>query len=493
MPTDTGTRCVEVYNLEGQIGQGTYGSVYSATCKYRPGRFALKRIHPSKSSNSLSISFYREIVVLRQITHQNLVPLLEIVTSKHSVGSSNSSSSSKDSSTQKKEDDATFVKGDLYMVFEYMDHDMAGLLNAGYKFSVPQIRCLMHQLLEVLDYLHTEKQLMHRDIKCSNLLVGENMQLKLADFGLARFANREDGRYTNRVITLWYRPPELLLGEEHYTYSVDIWSVGCIMAELLLGFPAFVAKKETEQLDVIWGVCGTPTEDNWPTHKTLPMWNNPYMPKHSSNAQMTTKWKQMIVSEIEKRRLLFDNPTNSNKTVSQVDRVGNKVSQPNEVTRSDAVDNTSDMNSGSSKHELGGASGETAENVREHVDSHADGGGTSPADTEISLNDASAVANSAIKLLERLLALDPSRRFSARAAKEDVFFMSDKDSLHWQNLDTHQKIDTGGSFHEWETKQMMKDLPGGKHSKDRRLLVNNKRPRDASTTSEGHAEKRMKR
>lgn len=87
----TGTRCVEVYNLEGQIGQGTYGSVYSATSKYRPGKFALKRIHPSKSSNSLSLSFYREIVVLRQITHQNLVPLLEIVSSKFSVGSGSGS------------------------------------------------------------------------------------------------------------------------------------------------------------------------------------------------------------------------------------------------------------------------------------------------------------------------------------------------------------------------------------------------------------------
>ena len=95
-------------------------------------------------------------------------------------------------------------------------------------------------------------------------------------------------------------------------------------------------------------------------------------------------------------------------------------------------------------------------------------------------HDAGMVANSAIMLLGRLLALDPSRRFSARAAKEDAFFMSDQDSLHWQNLDSHQKIDTGGSFHEWETKQMLKELPASKHSK--KLLVKNKKRPFLSTT-----------
>ena len=452
----TGTRCVEVYNLEGQIGQGTYGSVYSATCKYRPGKFALKRIHPSKSSKSLSLSFYREINVLRQIYHQNLVPLLEIVSSKFSVGSKSDHSSSRSCET---EDLTTFTKGDLYMVFEYMDHDMAGLLQAGYQFSVPQIRCLMHQLLEVLEYMHDKKNLMHRDIKCSNLLVGENMQLKLADFGLARFANREDGKYTNRVITLWYRPPELLLGEVKYSFSVDIWSVGCIMAELLLGVPAFQAKKEFDQLDVIWKVCGTPTEENWPTHTSIKLWNNPYVPKHSCSASMSTRWKPKIVSEIGKRRILFgaatehefstSNNSNGNGNMGRMSRTG--------------------MNGGESGIGLVGRS----------TMNNGDSKGNSPTDaSDIALDDANAVANSAIKLLERLLALDPSQRFSARAAKQDPFFMSDPDSLHWQNLDKINKIETGGSYHEWETKQMLKDLAGeGNKYKDQKLLVKNKRPR----------------
>jgi serine/threonine protein kinase len=551
----TGTRCVEVYNLEGQIGQGTYGSVYSATSKYRPGRFALKRIHPSKSSKSLSLSFYREIVVLRQITHQNLVPLLEIVTSKFSVGSGSGSAGSgmaemgfnddKDNSAEK-EGGPAFAKGDLYMVFEYMDHDLAGLLNAGYKFSVPQIRCLMHQLLEVLDYLHTEKQLMHRDIKCSNLLIGENMQLKLADFGLARFANREDGRYTNRVITLWYRPPELLLGEEHYTFSVDIWSVGCIMAELLLGSPAFQAKKEMDQLEAIWAVCGTPTDENWPDHKALPMWNNPYTPKHPIRAQMSSKWKKNIVSEIEKRSALFGNSASNSSNVNSGETNirggvgvvgvgvggvggGGEMGCNGGMQESSLSSSLSESTMGSSNNSISGGNsdnnnngaiidannscnsnsnnegtkirietGAMSDEIISGVDSVngggliiSDQGGFSPADDGNLLyedcnenqNDPDVVANYAIMLLERLLALDPSRRFSARAAKEDAFFMSDQDSLHWQNLDKHQKIDTGGSFHEWETKQMLKELPPGSKNSANKLLVNNKKRRFTARAS----------
>ena len=461
--------------------------MYSATSKYRPGRFALKRIHPSKSSNSLSLSFYREIVVLRQITHQNLVPLLEIVTSKFSAGSS--SSSGTDSATTKVDghkksgSGPTFVKGDLYMVFEYMDHDLAGLLNAGYKFSVPQIRCLMHQLLEVLDYLHTKKQLMHRDIKSSNLLVGENMQLKLADFGLARFANREDGRYTNRVITLWYRPPELLLGEEHYSFSVDIWSVGCIMAELLLGFPAFQAKNEVDQLESIWSVCGTPTEDNWPDHKKLPMWNNPYTPKHLMGAQMSAKWEKNIAREIKKRRVLFES------RITEINGTGGSTSSSSGHfvdAGNNGIESSSGGGSsggGGSVDSIGVGYGDVSELGSSVTPSESPGeSGATPSDMILLPKDAGAETKTAIKLLERLLALDPLRRFSARAAKDDDFFTCDPDSLHWQNLDIHQQIGTGGSFHEWETKQMLKELPPGTKSKDRKLLVQNKlkRPRPAA-------------
>ncbi len=312
-----------------------------------------------------------------------------------------------------------YPRGDLFMVFEYMDHDLAGLINAGYEFSLRQIRCLTHQLLEVLDYLHNSKKIMHRDIKCSNLLVGKNMQLKLADFGLARFATREDGRYTNRVITLWYRPPELLLGETKYNNAVDVWSVGCILAELLLGSPAFQAKKEFDQLEEIWKVCGTPTPDNWPAHTALPQWGNPY--------QLTTEYP-------DKNRMRSE------------------------------------------------WSGKVRRRLDSYLTKYGPGAGaTDP--TAAAERSVDHETNIAMGLLSKLLHINPSRRCDARAAKRDVFFTCDPDSLHWQNLKRpgaaeSGEIDTGGvSFHEWETKLMIKEaLASGLIHKGQKLLDRNKLP-----------------
>ncbi|PNX91220.1 cyclin-dependent kinase, partial [Trifolium pratense] len=126
-----------------------------------------------------------------------------------------------------------------------MDHDLTGLADRpGMRFTVPQIKCYMRQLLTGLHYCHVN-QVLHRDIKGSNLLIDNEGNLKLADFGLARsFSNEHNANLTNRVITLWYRPPELLLGTTRYGPAVDMWSVGCIFAELLHGKPIFPGKDE---------------------------------------------------------------------------------------------------------------------------------------------------------------------------------------------------------------------------------------------------------
>jgi cyclin-dependent kinase 12/13 len=109
-------------------------------------------------------------------------------------------------------------------------------------------------------------------LKGSNLLVSNKGLVKLADFGLARTYTPQDSssQYTNRVITLWYRPPELLLGTSQYNTSVDLWSVGCIFAELLGNKAIFPGKNEVDQLDTIFKLCGSPTEDSWPGYTTLP-------------------------------------------------------------------------------------------------------------------------------------------------------------------------------------------------------------------------------
>lgn len=113
----------------------------------------------------------------------------------------------------------------MYLVFEYMEHDLHGLLDKKIEFNVPQIKCLMHQLICGVNYLH-EEGVMHRDIKGANLLLNNKGELKLTDFGLARKINPVHKNYTNRVVTLWYRAPELLLGSDNYSPSIDLWSVG---------------------------------------------------------------------------------------------------------------------------------------------------------------------------------------------------------------------------------------------------------------------------
>jgi len=190
------------------------------------------------------ITAIREIKILKILNHKNVVRLKEIVTSKGS--------------------DYNQGKGSIYMVMEFLEHDLTGLTDAGQKFTVPQIKCYMKQLLEGLAYCHAQKVL-HRDIKGSNLLISNDGQLKLADFGLARpFDTDQQRPYTNRGITLWYRPPELLLGATMYGPAIDMWSAGCIFAELLLRKPILPGKNEFEQIDLIFKLLGTPDEAAWP-------------------------------------------------------------------------------------------------------------------------------------------------------------------------------------------------------------------------------------
>jgi serine/threonine protein kinase len=125
-------------------------------------------------------------------------------------------------------------------------------------------------LLDATQFLHAQ-QICHRDIKCSNLLISNDHRLKVTDFGLARQLNKSaDFKYTNKVVTLWYRPPELLLGECHYKFEIDVWSIGCIFVELFTGVPIFPGKTDLEQMDKVMNVCGTPTVQDWPRVAELP-------------------------------------------------------------------------------------------------------------------------------------------------------------------------------------------------------------------------------
>ncbi|XP_050234386.1 cyclin-dependent kinase C-2-like [Mercurialis annua] len=258
-----GSRSVDCFEKLEQIGEGTYGQVYMAREKLTGEIVALKKIRMDNEREGFPITAIREIKILKKLHHENVIKLKEIVTS---------SGSEKDE--QGKPDDNKY-NGGIYMVFEYMDHDLTGLADRpGMRFSVPQIKCYMRQLLTGLHYCHVN-QVLHRDIKGSNLLIDNEGNLKLADFGLARsFSSEHNANLTNRVITLWYRPPELLLGATKYGPAVDMWSVGCIFAELLYGKPIFPAKDEAKQLNKIFELCGAPDEVIWPGVTKIPWYNN---------------------------------------------------------------------------------------------------------------------------------------------------------------------------------------------------------------------------
>ncbi|CAN1174476.1 Probable serine/threonine-protein kinase At1g09600 [Linum perenne] len=225
-----------------KIGQGTYSSVYKARDLESKKIVALKKVRFANMDPESVRFMAREIIILRRLDHPNVMKLEGIITSR--------------------------MSGSLYLVFEYMDHDLSGLLSsAGSQFTESQIKCYMKQLLEGLKHCHS-RGIMHRDMKGSNLLIDSNGILKIADFGLATFCKPSgDHPLTSRVVTLWYRPPELLLGSTDYGVEVDLWSSGCILAELFHGKPIMPGRTEVEQIHKIFKLCGSPSDEYWKNSK----------------------------------------------------------------------------------------------------------------------------------------------------------------------------------------------------------------------------------
>eukprot|EP01018_Ginkgo_biloba_P027025 Gb_29735 [translate_table: standard] len=235
-------RRADTFEKLDKIGQGTYSNVYKAR-DIDTGRIvALKKVRFDNLEPESVKFMAREILVLRRLDHPNIVKLEGLVTSRMSCS--------------------------LYLVFEYMEHDLAGLaVCPGIVFTEPQVKCYLHQLLSGLEHCHS-RGVLHRDIKGSNLLLDNGGILKIADFGLATFFNPEQKQpMTSRVVTLWYRPPELLLGATEYDVAVDLWSAGCILAELLAGKPIMPGRTEVEQLHKIFKLCGSPSEEYWKRSK----------------------------------------------------------------------------------------------------------------------------------------------------------------------------------------------------------------------------------
>lgn len=239
-----GCRSVDEFERLNKIDEGTYGVVYRAKNKKTGEIVALKKVKMEKERDGFPMTSLREINVLLSFHHPSVVDVKEVV-----VGSNLDS---------------------IFMVMEYMEHDLKGLMETMKQpFSQSEVKCLMLQLFEGVKYLH-DNWVLHRDLKTSNLLLNNCGELKICDFGLARQYGSPLKPYTPMVVTLWYRAPELLLGAKQYSTAIDMWSLGCIMAELLAKEPLFNGKSEIDQLDKIFRALGTPNEKIWPDFVSLP-------------------------------------------------------------------------------------------------------------------------------------------------------------------------------------------------------------------------------
>ncbi|CAD7083771.1 unnamed protein product [Hermetia illucens] len=248
-----------------KIGEGTYGIVYRAKDTKTGQDVALKKIRLESESEGVPSTAIREISLLKGLKHKNIVQLFDVV----------------------------IADASLYMVFEYLNMDLKKMLDKCKDQFTPQlIKSYMYQMLDSIAFCHMNR-ILHRDLKPQNLLVDSRGHIKLADFGLARSFNFPMRVYTHEVVTLWYRAPEILLGTKFYATGVDIWSLGCIFAEMIMRRPLFPGDSEIDQLYRIFRTLGTPDENIWPGVSYLPdyksnfpKWESPNLPdaliKHES-------------------------------------------------------------------------------------------------------------------------------------------------------------------------------------------------------------------
>ncbi|XP_057502998.1 probable serine/threonine-protein kinase At1g54610 [Actinidia eriantha] len=235
-------RRADTFEKIDKIGSGTYSNVYKARDTITGKICALKKVRFDNLEPESVRFMSREIIILRRLDHPNVIKLEGLATSRMSCS--------------------------LYLVLEYMEHDLAGLAaSPEIKFTTAQVKCYMNQLLSGLEHCHS-RGVLHRDIKGSNLLIDNGGILKIADFGLATIVDpRHKHPLTSRVVTLWYRAPELLLGANDYGVGIDLWSAGCILAELLAGKPIMPGRTEVEQLHKIYKLCGSPSDEYWKKSK----------------------------------------------------------------------------------------------------------------------------------------------------------------------------------------------------------------------------------
>jgi len=270
-----------------KLGEGTYGVVFKGQNKKTGEIVAMKKIKLESEDEGVPSTAIREIALLRELQHPNIVNLKDIL----------------------------MQESKLYLIFEFLTMDLKQYMDTqcGSKDQPMQpqlVKSWIYQLCQGIVFCHS-RRVLHRDLKPANLLIDKDGGIKIADFGLARAFGIPVRVYTHEVVTLWYRAPEVLLGCPKYSCPLDVWSLGTIFAEMLNRKPLFQGDSEIDQLFRIFRVLRTPTEKIWPGvtafpdfKSTFPMWtkyNLEEVMKKSVDSMALNLLDQMLIYDPSKR------------------------------------------------------------------------------------------------------------------------------------------------------------------------------------------------
>jgi serine/threonine protein kinase len=266
------------YDKQEKLGEGTYGVVYKALDKRTGETVAMKSIRLDHESEGLPATAVREISILKDLSHPNVVDLKEVINS----------------------------RGKLTLVFEYLEKDLKKFLDGQRRPIQPMlIKSYTYQILTGLCYCHC-RRVIHRDMKPQNLLLNTDGLIKLCDFGLARAFTVPMRNYTHEVVTLWYRAPEILLGSKLYSIGIDVWSVGCIAAEMCARRPLFPGDSEIDELQRIFRILGTPTEETWPGVTRLPAYKGSFPKCPRRNLAEVIPNADPLALDLIEKMLIYD-------------------------------------------------------------------------------------------------------------------------------------------------------------------------------------------